>query len=747
MSKYRMMFFLFIVFLLCSKMLFAATLFDTQKVSPYVKILLNRLEQKNLTSTDYKEMGLKKSAAGLEIPLILGKNTSESLRRKIQMLGGDVGTESGRFMTVYVPEDRLNELVRLDEVKYVSYFLPAHPALNVSVPVIQANRVHEGRTPLSRPFKGKNIVIGIIDSGVDYSSSDFRNPDGSTRILYIWDQTTSVKTPAHFNYGTEWTSSDINSGRCTEIDGPKNSGHGTHVTGIAAGNGAPEGKYIGVAPEADIIFVKTDFDFNHIIDGAAYVFRHAEDLKKPSVVNLSLGTQQGPHDGTSPAAQLLAAEVNRGKIIVAAASNEGNVNVHTRLSLSNETKATGFVADSNDKHAVNVDVWYSGGAIDIALAGLDTGLNLLGSSAWVRPGNRISDKTFSANGKSYGIYAIDATETKNPYNGLHHAVIEITNNKGAYDFTSAAITWVLKARGTGTLHAWVYGENGEFGNFTGTRDGLNFVGGNNRYSIGMPATSPAIIAVGAFVTKTEWINYKEQTYRLSTSNAVGDLSKFSSIGPTRDGRIKPDITAPGQVIASAMSANADDLQKRPEWVLPGENYIIMQGTSMASPHVAGTVALMFEEDSDLTPDLAMQYLKQTATFDHYTGSVPNNRWGYGKLNAFNVMVFLAKNKLNPKIKTFLLFDNFPNPLMIRSNLNERTIIRFQLPSIEAVEVKILNLLGQVVRRISLKSQPAGLHEVYWYGRNQQGDFLPSGIYFYELTAGGAHQVKKMLLIR
>ena len=727
----------------------ADTLSKNARISPYVKVLLDRLEERNLAVSDYKTLGLEKSENGTRISLLIVKNGTGSLENRIRAIGGDVGTESGKFLTAYVPENRVAEIAGWTNISYITHYLPAHPALDVSARVIQANWVHNGQSPLARSYKGKNVVIGIVDSGVDWSHPAFKNPDGTTRILYIWDQTTSGKKPSFFNYGTEWNSGQINSGSCTEIDGPKKYGHGTHVTGIAAGNGLPDEKYVGIAPEADIIAVKTDFDFNHIIDAVEYIFRHAGVLGEPAVVNLSLATQQGPHDGTSTPEQMLASKVGKGRIIVAAASNEGDINVHVSYTITNEERATGFVAYSNDTHDVNLDIWYSGGNIDVALGGLDANLNVIGSSGWVSPGSRTANQTFSASGKTYGIYTIDATETNNPFNGLRHVYIEITNGNGSYDFTSNAITWVLKTRGTGTLHAWVYGDNGEFDSFSGSMDGMTFVGGDNHYSVGMPATSDALITVGSFVTKTRWTSQDGHTYQLNSPPSIGDISPFSSRGPTRDGRIKPDIMAPGEVIASAMSSDANLMTSSPQRVLPGEKYFVLQGTSMASPHVAGTVALMLEKDSGLTPALAKQYLTQTATSDGYTGTPPNNDWGYGKVNAFQVMSLLTTGVGQSQETRFpeklTLLEAYPNPFSVRGQ--QKLAIFYRLPREEMVQLRIVNILGQTIKIFTPGKQLAGKHRIFWNGRNEQAQVVPSGIYFYELKAGDFHLVKKMVLVR
>ena len=727
----------------------ASDLSVSARVSPYTKLLWERLQTEEITETDFRHLGLLKKSSGLAISLIVTRRPGQPLRQEIEALGGTVGTESARFATVTLPVDNLPRLLKLPSVVYVENFLPARPKLDISVPVIQANRVHNGQSPLKRAYKGKDVIVGIVDSGIDVTHPGFKNADGSTRILFVWDQTQSGSKPTFFNYGTQFSWADIDAGRCTEIDGPGHYGHGTHVTGIAAGNGAPTGLYTGVAPKADIIFVKTDFNFNHIVDGVEYVFRQAGLLGKPAVVNLSLSTQQGPHDGTTSAEQLLDSKVRAGRIVVVAASNEGDKPIHVSYSLNNDEKATGFVAYANDPHDVYVDVWYRDGSLDFALSGLDKNLNLLASSPWVTPGNRLANKTFASGGTNYGIYTIDATETNNPFNGLRHVVFEITNNNGAYDFTSQAITWVMKVRGTGLLHAWVYGDNGEFDSFSGTLDGLNFVGGDSKYSIGMPGTAPRLITVGSFNTKNSWTNKDNQRYHLTGDVQIGAISDFSSIGPTLDGRIKPDLTAPGQVIASAMSSEANLLTTEAARVLPGEKYFVLQGTSMASPHVTGTVALMLEKDPGLTPEMVKTDLTQTATSDSYTGTVPNNTWGHGKVNAFAAQSLLetgvSPTKHAQKPGSFALLSAYPNPFRVEHGMG--VAIRFKLPSREPAQIRIVNVLGQTVREIHLSTPIPGEGQIVWNGRTEAGNPAPTGVYFVRLQAGKQAGVKKILLVR
>src|SRR5262249_18338556 len=177
------------------------------------------------------------------------------------------------------------------------------------------------------------IIVGEVDTGIDWSSDDFKKPDGTTRILNIWDQTVAGTPPAGFAIGTEWTSAQINANLCTHHD---TDGHGTHVMGTAAADGAATGnaqpafQFTGMAPKADIIVVATTFQTADIIDGVNYIFQKAAALGKNAVVNLSLGSQFGAHDGTEDFDTAMNAMTGPGKIICVAAGNDGNAGIHCK---------------------------------------------------------------------------------------------------------------------------------------------------------------------------------------------------------------------------------------------------------------------------------------------------------------------------------------------------------------------------------------------------------------------------------
>jgi len=211
---------------------------------------------------------------------------------------------------------------------------------------------------------GKGVIVGIVDTGIDWCHPDFVDPStGRSRILYLWDQTMSPiygeHSPLGF-YGVEYGNADINAalGMCNHslVRSVDTDGHGTHVAGIAAGNGtASGGLYRGMAPEADIIVVKSDGSDPKLIDGVDYVFQKAAALGKPAVVNLSWGGHLDPHDGTSFLDTVLDYLSGSGRILVASAGNEGGDNIHAQL-----TGGAGDITLATNYADVPIDVWHDG---------------------------------------------------------------------------------------------------------------------------------------------------------------------------------------------------------------------------------------------------------------------------------------------------------------------------------------------------------------------------------------------------
>ena len=300
---------------------------------------------------------------------------------------GDVGRlkEAGLLVrSVYGPVaygdirvKDLEHLAALPQVKRIEQESQARPLLDESVPEIHVPAVWSG----SPSYKGTGVVVGVVDTGIDIFHNCFRKPDGgATRILALWDQTLPTSSPpAGFTYGQEFTAQQINDA-LNHPDQPfahqDVDGHGTHVAGTAAGDGSQSGNchlsdhFIGVAPDADLIIVKSEFGGRTYVDGVKYVFDKADALvpkKKPAVVNLSLGGVGAPHDGTSAdelALDALLPPGTAGKVVVAAAGNSADdgFHAHRRVEASGNATMT-FRILAGDRFRMSAALWYGGTGI------------------------------------------------------------------------------------------------------------------------------------------------------------------------------------------------------------------------------------------------------------------------------------------------------------------------------------------------------------------------------------------------
>ena len=223
--------------------------------------------------------------------------------------------------------------------------------------------------------------------------------------------------------------------------------------------------------------------------------------------------------------------------------------------------------------------------------------------------------------------------------------------------------------------------------------------GNNEYSVGIPATAEKVISVGSYTTKNTWFDIDGDSLRLSPLPTINDVAESSSRGPTRDGRIVPDISAPGNIIFSALSSHMDEgIGYRRLAVLEGGGYLASTGTSQAAPHVAGTLALMLEAKPDLSYEEAMETLTETARTNSFTGITPNNSVGTGYMDAHEAVKRVVE--LPTSIDSFeespfsgaMITNSYPNPF------SNSATIEYTLSHDSPVILRVYNVAGQQIRK-------------------------------------------------
>lgn len=559
----------------------------------------------------------------------------------ISALGVTVRGNYGEFVTAAIPVALLEEVGAVEGVRYISVANTVSLLNDYSRERTGVDDVHIGND-LPRPFTGKGVVVGIIDSGVEYGHLAFRQLDGSgLRIKAVWEQMTMRGTaPEKFGYGAELRTPEEILGATYDTS---QTYHGSHTMGIAAGADV-NNIYYGVAPDADIVFVSFKNDDACIADAIQYIFDYADEVDKPCVINMSLGEHTGPHNGTSVLDRFIDSVTGPGRIIVGACGNEGETKLHstetfTENDITLKTMLT-FAKDVTHKYHY-IDIWGSAG----------TNFQVQLCSAMALKGNvtywgKVCDTANPQGAVVEAFYVEEVGFTGsvimkseiNPVNGQPHVSVECQID----DIASGRVPGIIITGEPGQrVDLWNYGghefaSNGKAGWTDGTTEGtVGEIGG----------TAFSIIPVGSYDARDRiyWTSGGYSVWSENFPYEADHHSVFSSYGPTADGRIAPAVLAPGNPVISAINRYAYqamgwDLTYMTNGVSTNSDgfnsyYGYNSGTSMAAPYVAGTIALMLEANPGLTPQDAREIVEQTANTGDYMGQLPNNEYGAGLLNS------------------------------------------------------------------------------------------------------------------
>jgi len=536
------------------------------------------------------------------------------------------------------------------------YFEPSQPQLlNDTMRIVQnIDSVHAGASPLISPFTGKDVIVGYIDTGIDFNHLDFKNADGSTRVLYYWDHTLgydALLTPGKYGYGQLWDSASINNGTCLSLD---QNAHGTTVAGAGSGNGLATGTNKGVAPDSDIIIVESDLGMANwtlsIADAVDFIFSMADTLGKPCVINASVGDYLGSHDGTDPAAHVIDSLLDDmpGRIMVSAAGNSGNMGkYHVNSIVDADTSFCWFIVNPTSGFgtpAVYFDLWADTADLNnVQFAfGADNTTPLYdfrGRTQFFNIQNVLNVTTYDS--IMVGPNKLAPVEFSTQLvNGVYHIELLISNPD------SSAYLYRFETFGNGEYDLW---SGAWMGGSDIKNTSMPLVGDfapveNYNYPDSMSTIvsswtcSPKVVTVGNFKNQYDYVDVNGNQFILS-GGAVGALTVNSSKGPTRTGVIKPDVAASGDGILAAcplwLSANL--LISNPSMLALGGQHVRNGGTSMASPVVAGIAALYLEKCPNSTYQDFINDLHTYGYEDLYTGLTPNNAYGYGKVNAFYLL--------------------------------------------------------------------------------------------------------------
>lgn len=582
----------------------------------------------------------------------------------LRSISAVTGTKAGDIWTVHVPLDKLLPFTQLQGISYIELDGAAHPNMRQARFATRVDSVHAGYN-LPMPYTGKGVIAGVIDFGFDYNHPTFYDTSGSAyRIKKVWELNGSGTPPAGYSYGNEIV--DSNDIRARGTDNLEQM-HGTATASITAGSGyntnaSPRNRYMGVAFESDMILVGVRRDtigdqwmqgtFTDFVDGINYIFTQADAAGKPAVVNISWGSQSGPHDGTTLFNQACNNLSGPGKIVVMSAGNEGEEEIHLSKTFTPADTLLSTFLNFNPKNYQRtwVDIWGDTGKTFCANSIL-YGMNVPGNSTGFFCLDDAVHDTYilSSNGlDTCFVSYIGSTAT---FNGKPRMIMNVWNK--------STDSVAIQVKGTdGRIHMWdeyyFYGFTHGYQSQFQSKGLPGFVSGNTQYTASDMGSGERALLVGAYASKVSWTNINGGQYSYANSNppyaTTGQLVPFSSRGPLTDGRIKPDIAAPGLTLATAVpsydtaytpigTSNAYVVSSTP---YKGNNYYYAEfiGTSASAPVASGIVALLLQVKPTLTPEEMKDLVFSTAIEDSYTGNLPdagNNNWGHGKINAYRAV--------------------------------------------------------------------------------------------------------------
>lgn len=524
-----------------------------------------------------------------------------------------IGTvlQEGDYVVAYTTDEYIEKVLK----DLGSDFIGIYPQLLVPLG-IESNTAAGITAVWQQPvlnLRGQGVLLGFIDTGIDYTKSTFIYENNTSKIKYIWDQTINGNPPENIRFGSVYTQEMINQALASSnprslVPSMDTIGHGTFLASVAGGREASE--YIGAAPDTEIIAVKLKktnvfymnlfrttnieavYSSTDFLLGVKFIFDKAIELRRPLVLCIGMGSSYGSHTGETFLENYLTAITHRAGIIaVAAAGNESNQKHHT----------DGKITKTGDKAEININIMNDKSVISLYV--------------WNAAFDKLSVEIISPIGETTSRVPVRFDEDYENEFKLSDSVISIRYHTNSHNVALIYISkptvgiWNVVLYGDsivdGTYHAWM--------SIISSSD-VEFLKPTPNSTIVIPATSPGVITCGAY------------------SAYDNSLYISSSWGPTMIPRLKPDFVAPGVNVKGIYPTG------------PGE----MTGTSAAAAVTAGACALllqwaMVDKHEPVLDQSRMRALLINGCVREESISYPNSQWGYGKLNLFNVFNFLKES--------------------------------------------------------------------------------------------------------
>jgi subtilisin family serine protease len=655
---------------------------------------------------------------------------------------------------VKLPYSKVEALAASDDVKYVDFGYKVRPMMDVARQVSSVDACHAGSADegLTQSYKGEGVYVGLYDTGVDPNHINFTDSNNQTRVKGIYVGRSGDVT----SYLTDDEIASFSSDDRSET-------HGTHVLGIITGREDVDGQYgskngtqtttangnipfYGVAPAADILVGCGDFDTSSINAGVGALVDRAASENRPIAVNLSLGSNNGPHDARETNCKFLDSKA-KDAIICVSAGNEGGEQLSVEKTFRGSgsgSKLNTFIVPTTGSTAYSyytAEFWSdTEQSFDCTLVLYNTGTK-----------QTVTQKALSGTSGSFTWKATDDSNFSSAFTSDSQVRVSwgVDNATGRYNvyilgqMTSSGQVPVL-------FGVNIVGNNGQTLNgycetYAGTdvkfsQEGVSgYTTGTDKGSINGMACGYNTISVGAWVSRTSMPTLGNSSATYNSSGNVGQIASFSSYGSAYGAtgqRQLPTVCAPGaQIISSVsrywVSANNYDKTAMNAYAYANgrdNHWYYMQGTSMSCPFVTGTMALWLQACPGMRGTEAQQIIAQTSDNDTNTASEPK-RWGAGKLNVLKGLK--AAIEMNASVKS-VLADEADQNLMIANNGKQYEV---SCAGVKNLSCTLHNLQGATV----LAAQSAD-DTVNFDATN-----LQSGIYVLTVNAAGQKLSRKVVI--
>ena len=553
----------------------------------------------------------------------------------LQKKGIEVLRQRDDLAIVQLPMDSVESVVASDALRQMQFSRPVRAKLDEANKSTGADKVHKG-TDLDRAYTGEGVIVSLIDQGIDPNHITFRKKGTKeSRVKCLWTALNGKLTA----YDTPTKISSFTSDLRTET-------HGTHVAGIIGGSYTSSSvNFEGVAPGAEFAMVglKTSTDTD-ILLSIETLIDYAKKEGKPLVINISLGSNDGPHDGSSVNDQYYA-KLGKEAFICIAAGNEGDLPIAAYHKFSSTSTEMRGLFDNTDPTYGNtiagaVEFWGDNSTkFTFQPVVVST---LTGNVVYEMPvfdGSK-SETEYKASTYFSGSFTVSGDVNRD--NNRYNVYVSFSNAKPKK--TTYAIGYIIKADNGRAVYAYADGWDSQFmTDVDGWDDDVDADG-----TINTMACPNNIIAVGAYTTKTRFKTMDGQTQSVN-GGVVGGIAEFSSYGTLIDGRELPHVCAPGHTIISSYSTPYVKYEAQDQGISISKFNLLsarveengkyyfwgdMSGTSMSTPYVSGTLALWLEANPKLTYDDVMNVINETSTRDSFVKNGNKVQWGAGKINVY-----------------------------------------------------------------------------------------------------------------